>query len=150
MTVYRITFEQWSHKLVASGLPARWCSDGRFVIYTASSRALACLENVVHRSNEGLTRYIYKVMLIEIPADLFMESIELANLPENWSEFSSYSICQQIGNAWLDRLSSAVLIVPSVIIFQEKIFLLNPKHPDFQHIKLVSVEDFIFDSRIKL
>ena len=55
MLVYRITKTMYADRLVASGGAARWNSRGQFVIYTAATRALACLENVVHRSGEGLT-----------------------------------------------------------------------------------------------
>ena len=54
MRVYRITLARFSTNLYASGFVARWNSEGTFVIYTAGSRSLACLENLVHRSGEGL------------------------------------------------------------------------------------------------
>jgi RES domain-containing protein len=54
MEVYRISLARWTTALTASGNAARWNSKGKFVIYTASSAALACLENVVYRSGEGM------------------------------------------------------------------------------------------------
>ncbi len=148
MLLYRITLEKWSKTLTASGQPARWNSKGKYVIYTAGSRALACLENVVHRSGEGLSQ-LFKVMVIEVPDEIHVESVSLENLPENWHEFSSYSFCQQIGDDWIERVSSAILSVPSSIIRQEHNFLINPHHPDFKHIKILRTEDFLFDPRIK-
>ena len=63
MHVFRIsTFS----KLIASGNPARWNSKGNYVIYTSTNRALACLENIVHRSGEGLENK-FKILTIEIP-----------------------------------------------------------------------------------
>ena len=118
MVVYRITLEKWSSNLTASGFPARWNSKGKFMIYTAGSRALACLENVVHRSGEGLNLH-FKVMLIEVPESLKMDTIESKDLPENWHHYTSSNFTQQIGDAWLATGSSAVLRVPSAIIFSE-------------------------------
>lgn len=55
MLVYRIALVKFSDSLKASGRAARWNSNDIDVIYTASSRALACLENVVHRNQLGLS-----------------------------------------------------------------------------------------------
>ena len=79
MNVYRITQIQFSNSLTASGLAARWNYGGSFVIYTAESRSLACLENLVHRSGEGRND-LFKIMVIEIPDKLSVEKIELASL----------------------------------------------------------------------
>jgi RES domain-containing protein len=88
-------------------------------------------------------------MLIEVPDAVAVESINQGDLPENWQDFSAYHLCQQLGDTWLTAMKSAVLAVPSVIVPQEQNFLLNPQHPDFQRIKLLGTEDFVFDPRIK-
>lgn len=147
MIVYRITLEKWAHSLHASGYPARWNFKGDFVIYTSSSRALACLENVVHRSGEGLNK-LFKIMEIEIPDSLEVETVTASILPENWQEFVNLPITQEIGNAWISRKSSPVLQVPSVIIPGESNFVINQNHPDFSKIVLGPVRDFIFDARL--
>jgi RES domain-containing protein len=147
MIVYRITLEKWAQGLNASGYPARWNSKGNFVVYTLSSRALACLENVVHRSGEGLNR-LFKIKEIEIPDNLEMETITASKLPENWQEFVNFPVTQEIGNNWISKRLSPVLCVPSVIIPGESIFLINQNHPDFSKITLRSVTDFIFDARL--
>ena len=66
MEVFRIVHNKWSDKLTASGLPARWNSAGIFMIYTASSRSLACLENVVHMGSLDLVKP-FVIMVISIP-----------------------------------------------------------------------------------
>ena len=93
MQVYRITLAKWSTELVASGNPARWNSKGKFVIYTAATRALACLENVVHRSGEGLDSG-FNVMVISIPPKIIIKEIALTELPDDWHNYLSYSDCQ--------------------------------------------------------
>ncbi len=148
MHVFRITHARWAESLAASGFAARWNPKGRFVIYTGGSRALACLENVVHRSGEGLNN-VFKVMVIQIPDDLNIAVISLNDLPENWFEYSNYHLTQQVGVDWIDARKAAVLKVPSVIVPQEHNFLINPQHPDFSKIKLLGNEDFVFDPRIK-
>jgi RES domain-containing protein len=148
MLVYRIVLEKWSQSLTASGQAARWNSTGRFVLYTAGSRALACLENVVHRSSRGLN-LSFKTMVVEVPDDVFIETIGKEDLPGGWQDFNNYHITQRLGDEWLDGMQSAVLAVPSAIIPEEQNFLLNLQHPDFQKVKLLATEDFFFDPRIK-
>ena len=148
MEVYRITLAKWSGQLVASGGAARWNSKGKFVIYAAATRALACLENVVHRSGEGLNG-LFKTMIIEIPDALLTQEINVGDLPKNWAAYENYHLSQQIGNQWLDAQESPFLRVPSAIIADEFNFLINPQHPDFKQIALKRVEDFAFDSRLK-
>ena len=147
MEVYRITLANWANSLVASGRAARWNSADRFVIYTAASRALACLENVVHRTGRGL-QADFRTICIDIPDTLPIEIIALETLPPNWSEFEQYAHCQRLGDAWLASRKSAILQVPSAIIPAEHNFLLNPQHPDFAYIQISQVEPFVFDSRI--
>ncbi len=146
MTVYRITTEQWSKSLTASGYSARWNAKGNFVIYTAESRSLACLENLVHRSGEG-SNALYKLMVIEIPDSLSMETIDLASLKKDWYSIDNYVYCQGLGRKWLNDLNSVILKVPSVIIKKEFNYLINPNHPDFKKIKLAGNEEFYFDNR---
>lgn len=146
MIVYRITTDKWCRNLEASGNSARWNSRGSFMIYAAGSRALACLENIVHRSGE-MSGKIYKVMLIEIPASLQIQEIKKASLHKDWKNLTNYSYCQQMGNQWLKEGNSAILKVPSVIIDEEFNYLINPQHNQFKKIKLANVEEFSFDVR---
>lgn len=148
MLVYRITKAVYADRLLASGGAARWNSRGQFVIYTAGTRALACLENIVHRSSEGLMD-VFRVMVIDIPDELRIDTIQPDRLPDNWAEYWQYTICQQIGGEWLENRPSAVLRVPSAIIANEWNYLINPAHPDFSRVKLVRTEPFTFDPRLK-
>ncbi|MEZ0606966.1 RES family NAD+ phosphorylase [Fibrella sp. WM1] len=148
MEVYRITRAVYADRLVASGGVARWNARGRFVIYTAGSRALACLENVVHRSGEGL-QALFRVMVIHVPDDVPSQTITPADLPANWADYQNFDVCQQLGERWLTTGQTAVLRVPSVIVPQEWNYLLNPAHPDFARIELLRTEPFLFDPRIK-
>ena len=148
MLVYRITKAVYADRLVASGGAARWNSRGQFVIYTAATRALACLENVVHRGSEGLSS-TFRVMVIDIPDTVRIETIDPQTLPEDWIDYQQYKTCQPLGGEWLNSNRSAVLRVPSAIIPNEWNYLLNPAHPDFSGIRLLQTEPFIFDPRIK-
>ena len=140
MLLYRICLAKYADGLFASGYRARWNYKDQFVIYCAGSRALACLENVVHRSGEGLNEQ-FRVLVIEVPDELAVTEIQLAELPADWHRASRYAQCQPLGSQWYEARESAVLRVPSSIIPQEHNYLLHSRHPDFSRIS--------FDARIK-
>ena len=148
MEIYRICLAKYASELVASGNPGRWNLRGQLVIYAAGSRALACLENVVHRSGEGLNS-LFKVIRINVPDALLIEELTLDQMPSDWQPPRHYARCQPLGTAWYQRQTAAVLRVPSSIIAHEHNYVLNTRHPDFGQIRIVGREDFEFDSRIK-
>lgn len=148
MLVYRIILSKYANKLVASGRAARWNPNDVEMIYTASSRSLACLENVVHRSIATLT-LAFEVLTIEIPSHIKTESILLKNLPADWKDYDQIYRTQRIGEKWINENNTAVLQVPSSIVSEEVNYLLNPKHKDFADIKIIKRQPFVFDSRIK-
>jgi RES domain-containing protein len=149
MLVYRISLAQYAQGLTASGSAARWNPNDVKMIYTASSRSLACLENVVHRSRFGLNQ-LFNVMSIECPDSIRIKTISVNDLPANWFDFEQMHITQSTGEKWIKENGSAVLKVPSSIIEEEFNYLFNPAHEDFNKIKLISISPFVFDKRIKL
>lgn len=148
MLVYRITLTKFADKLLASGRAARWNPNETEVIYTASSRSLACLENVVHRSQLGLNQ-LFSVLTIEVPDSVKKEIVKLNDLPFDWREFHQMPLTQSIGENWLNKAQTAILQVPSSIIEEEVNYLINPQHPDFRKVKLLNTGKFVFDMRIK-
>lgn len=148
MEVYRIALAKFSTDLRASGRAARWNSNDVQVIYTASSRSLACLENVVHRNQLGLSA-LFRVMTIEIPDAIQIKTIDGNHLPDNWKDFENMHLTQKIGDTWVSKMETALLKVPSSIIEMEYNYLINPLHVDSKRIKLLHTEPFVFDERIK-
>jgi RES domain-containing protein len=148
MIVYRITLARYADALLASGNAARWNSKDVKVIYTAATRALACLENVVHRSSRGLEGP-FRTVIIEIPSSVFVQSIAPATLTPDWKDYVRMPYTQHIGDAWVAAGTSAVLQVPSAIVPEEFNYILNPGHADFARIKHLRVEPFAFDPWLK-
>ena len=148
MIVYRITLAKYARALFASGNPARWNFRDIKMIYAAESKALACLENVVHRSSKGLQDH-FKLMYIEIPDDLQITFLQETDLKKGWSQFKNMPYTQQKGSLWIKENATAILQVPSVIIKGAFNYLLNPSHKDFSNTRLLKSEAFTFDSRIK-
>lgn len=147
MYVYRITTAKWASKLSGSGHPGRWNQRHVQVIYTASTIALACLENLVHRSGEGLNAN-FRLIRIEIPEEVSNESVTLSDLPNNWHTLNGYPVCQSIGKQWVEKQESCILQVPSSIIPDETNILINPDHPEFGQISINQIRKFSFDERL--
>ncbi|MBD0255202.1 MAG: RES family NAD+ phosphorylase [Cytophagales bacterium] len=150
MQVYRTCLAKYADSLFASGRGNRWNSEGNFVIYAAANQSLACLENVVHRSGEGLNG-TFAVMVIEIPEDVRIEEIPVADLPNEWYRRKMYPYCRRLGDAWYERGNTAVLRVASAVVPGEWVYLLNARHPDMLSgkIRLLHTQPFRFDPRIK-
>ncbi|AXJ01204.1 RES domain-containing protein [Cyclonatronum proteinivorum] len=147
MFVYRISLARWAGALSGSGRPGRWNSAGQYVVYTASSRALSCLEYLVHVGGERAFMR-YKLTQIEIPDKCSRQIILPASLPENWHRVQNYHLCQPVGDRWADGLESLILMVPSAIISDEFNIIINPAHPQFSQVKISEIKDFTFDQRL--
>jgi RES domain-containing protein len=115
----------------------RWNSPLRAVAYAASCGALTVVEYLAHM--ETLPANLI-LMLIEIPDTLEVERVYTSPV--------DLAASRQIGDAWLNGKSTAVLEVPSVLVPRQKNFLINPDHPLFGAIKVIEKTPFAFDSRL--
>ena len=125
----------------------RWHSKGSPILYTACSPALAALEVLVH-VDPLLAPTDLRLLAIEVPADLSLESLEPDTLPPGWAEVPAPRALQALGDAWLRQQRTAALCVPSAVIRTERNILLNPRHPEVQRISIISDEAFSFDTRL--
>ena len=123
----------------------RWHSAGTRIIYTAQSIALATLEILVNM--QRITVPAYAVIPCRFPEAL-VEEIDLAKLPENWSEPIAPTALRRFGDDWARRRASAVLKVPSAVTLVEFNYLLNPEHRDFQSIDIGAPRPFSLDVRL--
>ncbi len=144
--LYRICLAGYADKLMASGKAGRWNRDGEQMIYTASSMALACLENLVHRSGAAL-QADFMVLTVFVPPGTGCATISDKKLPEGWE--NKAGITRNLGSAWLKKNETLLCKVPSAIIQQEFNFLINPVHPSFKDLQIVYRQPFSFDSRLK-
>lgn len=125
----------------------RWHIKGHPIVYTATSAALAALEVLVHV--DPLTAPTdLRLLAIEIPDGLTTEVLEPVTLPEDWHSVPGPASLQALGSSWLTSGRTAALNVPSTVITVERNFLLNPRHPEAQKIRIISDEAFTFDTRL--
>jgi RES domain-containing protein len=150
ITAWRIVQWQWAERAFdgegARLYGGRWNPAGLPVVYLADTRALAALETLVHA--EGSLR---KVRYVRYPVTFPKQLVEIAEISEIRDKLSSLMVSprtQAVGKAWLKRASQPVLEVRSAIITEEPNYLLNPRHPKFDRIKIGKAEPFAFDPRL--
>jgi RES domain-containing protein len=127
----------------------RWNNPGRPVVYASSSIALACLETVVHFNAGGLPLN-RELVHIEVPDDVWAARLvrTAAELPRGWDEMPAGPVSAEVGNAWLDGLHSALLVVPSAIVPEEFNVLLNPRHAWAARLTAAVLRRWSYDGRL--
>jgi RES domain-containing protein len=133
----------------AKATGGRWNEKGRPIVYTSETRALACLETVVHLSAGGLPLNRYLVA-VTIPDDAWSkgQTENSATLPVGWDAEPAGRTSIQFGTDWLRSGRSALLIVSSVIIPEEFNVLINPRHRDSAGITAIKVRKWLYDPRL--
>lgn len=128
----------------------RWNEVGAALVYASQSRALACLETVVHLNAGGLplNRYLVEVTIPdETWASAQMETA--ASLAVGWDAEPAGRASIAFGTRWIRSGSCALLVVPSVIVPEEFNILINPLHPDGAAITAVKIRKWLYDSRLR-
>ena len=134
----------------AAKRPGRWNDSGEPVIYAAPAISMAVLETAAHIDDVGLplNRYLLE---INVPDDVgfLAEELDDASLSPAWSAIPAGRASVKIGSAWLTALRSPILLVPSVIVPEEHIALVNPKHPDCKSITARIVRRFEYNRHFR-
>jgi RES domain-containing protein len=149
MILYRIANCNYAGDLTGTGTRlygGRWNSEGKPMLYTASSRALAVLEVLVHLP-PLLVPDNFCLVEIEIPEDNIYV-LNPALLPANWREIPPPVTLRQLGDEFLKKRECLAMKVPSSIVPAEYNYLINPLHPAAWAIKLTNTEAFSFDERL--
>jgi RES domain-containing protein len=123
----------------------RWHSRGRRIVYLADHPANALLEMLVHLDRDIIPA-TYRLLRVAVPETITIQHIRDGTLPTDWRNHPAAT--RELGDAWLDRSSNALLQVPSVIVPSAWNFLLNPAHPDAAKLAIVEVVDAAFDPRL--
>jgi RES domain-containing protein len=135
----------------AEATGGRWNAQGHAVLYASTTRALACLETVVHLNAGGLplNRYLVEIVIPESVWAAAQRQTQ-ASLPVGWDAEPASLTSIQFGTDWLTAKSSALLILPSVIVPEEFNVLINPAHPNAAGITSNKVRKWLYDPRLRL
>ncbi|QXV65060.1 RES family NAD+ phosphorylase [Mucilaginibacter sp. 21P] len=149
MILYRISNCRYINDLTGTGARlygGRWNSEGRSMVYLASSRALAMLEVLVHMQ-PLVTPSNFCIAEIKVP-EHSMLTLEASTLPTNWQDASSPAELKQIGNQFIQETKYLMMKVPSAIVPQEYNYLINPWHPDIKKVSILNTHPYSFDDRL--
>jgi RES domain-containing protein len=133
----------------AKAVGGRWNDAGTAATYAAQSIALAVLETIVHL---GAMRMMFDryVVEIEVPRSLFRRrTVVVPPPPEAWNSIPASYKSARFGTQWLKQAKSLVLDVPSVIVPQERCYVINPAHPRSGEVKARNLGRFLYDPRLR-
>ncbi|MGS1011402.1 RES family NAD+ phosphorylase [Achromobacter anxifer] len=142
----------------AAAVGGRYNSLGTPVVYASASVALAVLETVVHfavRASEQANRYLIELAVPRAVHEA-RQTLSLRQLHDDypfWDAVPFAEASQAVGDNWVQSGVSALLELPSAIVPYRGVpdcnFLINPAHPDAEHIVVVRRERFIYDPRLR-
>jgi RES domain-containing protein len=119
----------------------RWNPPGTAVVYASESRALAILETFVHLTLEARV-LAFVLFTLDLPARAQLRRRADTRPPR------SLSASQEAGHVWVQDGDALALVVPSLVVPQEKNYVLNVAHPQFAGVTVASREPFSFDERL--
>jgi len=117
------------------------------MIYTSSSMALSMCELAVHLPL-GILPGDFVMTGIMLPDDAGIMELNVNELSENWSQLPFHHATQKIGDGFISKMHWVAMKVPSVLVKNEFNYLLNPLHPRFSRIGMISTEAYTFDPRV--
>lgn len=149
MKVYRLAKTKRIHDLSGTGARVaggRWSEKGTSVLYAAQSRALATVEYLVHVPMAIKPREL-SMATFEIRDSASRATIAIGDLPANWNTYPPPPSLARMGTDWVGSNSELLLFVPSAVIPGEYNVIVNPAHPEMQHVEILDAEEYRFDQR---
>lgn len=128
----------------------RWNRKGTPAAYLSTSRALACLETLVHLPGGGavlpFNRYLVRV---DVPAGAWAARTVLdPGALVGWDAEPAGMASLDWGDAWVRGGSTLLAEVPSVVVPEETNVVLNPRHPDASAVRATMVRRWAYDPRL--
>ncbi len=152
MRLWRIATETRDYKATdlsgagSAKAPGRWNNENQPVVYCSTSIALAVLETAAHVDTTGLplNRFLVEIAVPDSVWDKRQE-FNPAELPATWCAIPAGAGSVAEGSGWLASNDSLLLLVPSVIVPEERNALINPRHPDALQINARVARPFEYD-----
>src|SRR5262249_11152368 len=137
--VFRLCKKLYSASVLsgAGGLQSggRWHTEGRRIVYCATSEALAVLEVRVHVGRVA-PRAAFVMHEISIPDELIY-ALPARELPAQWNSVPHAATTQAKGDAWLMKAKHLALRLPTVHSRHDWTVLINPAHEAARQVKVV-------------
>ncbi len=126
--------------------PGRWNDDGEPVVYCAPTIAIAVLETAAHIDASGLPLNRFLVA-IDVPKAVWQqhEVVLPRDLSPLWAAIPAGRASVAFGSAFLRSLRAPILLVPSVVVPEEAVALINPVHPLCASLQAEVIRPFEFN-----
>ncbi|MFT3820724.1 MAG: RES family NAD+ phosphorylase [Rubrivivax sp.] len=154
VTLWRIgtdTPDYEAHDLSGKGAEksgGRWNRVGTPLVYASTTRALVCLETMVHLAKKPLPLNRYLVR-ISVPMAAWSAALELDSTAlVGWDAEPAGKASLDWGTDWVGGASTLLARVPSIIVPEEFNVLINPAHPDAGAVKAVKIRKWLYDTRL--
>ena len=155
VTLWRVATDtpQWTAEDMAgkgaANKGARWNHAGEHVTYASTSISLAAWETRAHFGKGTQLPWNRYLVRIDVPDDVWAaRQIVLRPPPVGWDAIPEGLVSRSAGSAWLRAGQTALLAVPSVIIYEEDNVLINPSHQDAGRMSATKVRRFVYDHRV--
>jgi len=127
----------------------RWNRRGTPLVYASTSRALACLETLVHLGTAGLplNRYLVEIRVPE--ADWTARTIFDPRVQVGWDSEPPGLISLDWGTRWAKAGASLLAEVPSVVVPEESNVLINPRHLRARALRARKLRRWTYDLRLR-
>ncbi len=120
---------------------------GTPALYTSESKSLAVLEILAHTTKQLMPSECI-LITIEIPKNLKRKIKKIVSLPPDWDSLETSEQTQTLGRIEFNENKQLGIVVPSSIIRQEYNIILNPRHKEFNKLKVLTIESFKIDERV--
>lgn len=114
--------------------PGRWHHRGTRVVYTAQNPSLAVLETLVHVPPQLFGERT--LLEFEVPDNLLedVSAAQMFRFVHDAPADDPERLTRDYGRAWVGQGRSLGLHVPSAVMPMERNVVLNPAHPQMEHV----------------
>ena len=128
----------------------RWNRKGTALVYASESRALACLESLVHLAGSTplpLNRYLVEIVVPDAPWGARTRFDPTAQI--GWDAEPAGLVSLDWGTQWAKEGRAVLAEVPSIVVPEESNVLVNPRHPDAGQLTARKVRRWTYDRRLR-
>ena len=155
VTLYRIAAETSKYSADdRSGAGAkksggRWNHPDTAVLYAAPSRALTCLETLVHLAPAGSWPFNRYLVEITVPHESWVRRTLFDPAAHvGWDALPAGLASLNWGTEWARGMTTLIAEVPSVVVPEEPNYLINPEHPEMSDVFVRKVRRWNYDPRL--
>jgi RES domain-containing protein len=132
----------------AARFGGRWNPPGVPLVYASESRALACLETLVHFDGADFpfNRYLVR---IDVPGDIWAAARREPDPPVGWDAEPAGMTSIRLGAQWARAGDTCLLVIPSAIVPEEHNILINPAHADTSRLVATKIRRWLYDPRLQ-